>query len=238
MFLSNTSLYFPGLPVYHSKDMVNWELISYAMNKRSQLDLIGVDSGRGLFAPTIRHNNIGKIRKTMENLSYQRISVFLSGLIFILSSCVTKQEEQFANIATVDWKDGVDSRALGKADLSGLAFYALSQVNVNEYDSQIMQLKPDMNIRVWQRFRRHGTELSHYNQESIKSYKDASVLFVGGTTSSALFSEEDDFLENVSIDSYGKPVVHQYFDHDLSRGNLANPSYRDYLLKISKMQHF
>lgn len=172
----------------------------------------------------------------MENLSCQRLSIFLSGLILILSSCVTKQEEQFADIATVDWKDGVDSRVLGKADLSDLAFYAFSQVNVDQYDPQVMQLKPDMNIRVWQRFRRHGTELSHYNQESIKSYKDASVLFVGGTTSSALFSEEDGFLENVSIDSYGKPVVHQYFDHDLSRGNLANPSYRDYLLKISKMQ--
>lgn len=39
-YLVNSSFeFFPGLPVYHSKNLANWELISYALNRESQLDL-------------------------------------------------------------------------------------------------------------------------------------------------------------------------------------------------------
>ena len=58
-YLCNSSFeWFPGLPIRRSKDLVNWELIGYALNDPSTLDIKeGVGDSGGLFAPTIRYNN-------------------------------------------------------------------------------------------------------------------------------------------------------------------------------------
>lgn len=49
----------PGLPILHSKDMVNWELVNYAMQKQPPLDVYDKPGhGNGVWAPCIRfHNN-------------------------------------------------------------------------------------------------------------------------------------------------------------------------------------
>jgi beta-xylosidase len=49
----------PGLPILHSKDMVNWELVNYAMQKQAPLDVYDKPGhGNGVWAPCIRfHNN-------------------------------------------------------------------------------------------------------------------------------------------------------------------------------------
>ncbi len=36
--------YFPGVPLYHSRDLVHWRLVGHALTRRSQLDLAGVRS--------------------------------------------------------------------------------------------------------------------------------------------------------------------------------------------------
>ena len=55
-YLVNSSFaYYPGLPLFHSKDLVNWKQIGYAMNRPGQLNLTGAGVSRGLFAPTIRY---------------------------------------------------------------------------------------------------------------------------------------------------------------------------------------
>lgn len=55
-YIVNSSFcYFPGLPILHSKDLANWEIIGNAMNRSSQLDVNGCELSEGLFAPTIRH---------------------------------------------------------------------------------------------------------------------------------------------------------------------------------------
>lgn len=48
--------YFPGVPLFRSKDLVNWEQIGHCLTRRSQLDLDGVKSSGGIYAPTIRHH--------------------------------------------------------------------------------------------------------------------------------------------------------------------------------------
>lgn len=45
------------MPLFHSKDLVSWHQIGYAMNRMEQLDLRGAGVSRGLFAPTIRYYN-------------------------------------------------------------------------------------------------------------------------------------------------------------------------------------
>lgn len=47
--------YFPGVPIYHSKNLVNWELIGHCLNRESQLDLKNSPSSMGVYAPTIRY---------------------------------------------------------------------------------------------------------------------------------------------------------------------------------------
>ena len=49
--------YFPGVPIFHSRDLVNWQQIGHVLNRPSQLDLDGIKSSAGIFAPTIRHHN-------------------------------------------------------------------------------------------------------------------------------------------------------------------------------------
>lgn len=54
--VNSTFEYFPGIPVYHSTDLVNWELISYAIHDASQAALAGVKSSDGIHASTIRYH--------------------------------------------------------------------------------------------------------------------------------------------------------------------------------------
>ena len=54
-YIANSSFsYYPGLPVYHSRDLVSWELSGYAFSRPSQLTLTPDRISGGLFAPTIR----------------------------------------------------------------------------------------------------------------------------------------------------------------------------------------
>ncbi|MBJ7880682.1 glycoside hydrolase family 43 protein [Gelidibacter salicanalis] len=57
-YLVNSSFaYFPGLPLFHSTDLVNWKQIGHAMDRPEQLNLDGLGVSRGLFAPGISYHN-------------------------------------------------------------------------------------------------------------------------------------------------------------------------------------
>lgn len=49
--------YFPGVPVFHSRDLVNWRKIGHCLTRPSQLPLDGAKSSKGIYAPTIRHHD-------------------------------------------------------------------------------------------------------------------------------------------------------------------------------------
>lgn len=55
--VNSTFAYFPGIPVFHSKDLVNWELISHVMSRNEQMNLKGMGVSRAIFAPTIRYHD-------------------------------------------------------------------------------------------------------------------------------------------------------------------------------------
>ncbi|RME66952.1 MAG: glycoside hydrolase family 43 protein, partial [Verrucomicrobia bacterium] len=54
---TSTFAWFPGLPIYHSRDLVNWRLIGHAIDRPRQLDYTGLTVSRGLFAPAITHHD-------------------------------------------------------------------------------------------------------------------------------------------------------------------------------------
>ena len=61
-YIVNSSFeYFPALPIHHSKDLVNWELIGYGIDRPSQgtgkVNLYDVQQQGGIHAPSIRYHN-------------------------------------------------------------------------------------------------------------------------------------------------------------------------------------
>jgi len=54
--VTSTFAYFPGIPVFHSRDLCHWKQIGSAIHRPGQLCFDGHGISRGLFAPTIRHN--------------------------------------------------------------------------------------------------------------------------------------------------------------------------------------
>jgi alpha-N-arabinofuranosidase len=49
--------YFPGVPIFQSKDLVHWRQIGHVLARESQLDLDRVYSSGGIFAPTLRYHD-------------------------------------------------------------------------------------------------------------------------------------------------------------------------------------
>lgn len=48
--------YFPGIPIFHSKDLVNWQQIGHVLDRPSQLEVDGLGLSEGVFAPTIEYH--------------------------------------------------------------------------------------------------------------------------------------------------------------------------------------
>jgi xylan 1,4-beta-xylosidase len=55
--VTSTFEYFPGLPIFHARDLVHWKQIGHVLDRPSQLDLDEIRPSGGLYAPTIRHHN-------------------------------------------------------------------------------------------------------------------------------------------------------------------------------------
>ena len=46
--VTSTFEYFPGVPVYHSKDLIHWQLIGHSLSRLSQLPLIRLTRNGGI----------------------------------------------------------------------------------------------------------------------------------------------------------------------------------------------
>ncbi|MGA1694412.1 MAG: family 43 glycosylhydrolase [Burkholderiaceae bacterium] len=55
--VTSTFEYFPGIPVYHSRDLVNWSLVGHALDDPRTAGLDDVESSGGIQAATIRHHD-------------------------------------------------------------------------------------------------------------------------------------------------------------------------------------
>jgi xylan 1,4-beta-xylosidase len=55
-YLVNSSFeYFPGVPIFHSRDLVHWRQIGHCLTRPSQLPLEKMRASAGIYAPTIRY---------------------------------------------------------------------------------------------------------------------------------------------------------------------------------------
>ena len=55
-FLAVSSFeWFPGIPIYHSRDLKHWELYSHVLTDEQQADLRGLPSAKGIWAPCLTY---------------------------------------------------------------------------------------------------------------------------------------------------------------------------------------
>ena len=55
--VNSTFSFYPGIPVFHSRDLVNWTQIGHVLDRPSQLDLDSLAISFGVFAPAISYDN-------------------------------------------------------------------------------------------------------------------------------------------------------------------------------------
>jgi len=67
--VNSTFAYVPGVPVFHSRDLVEWQQIGNVLERREQLVLDGASMSRGIYAPTIRYHK-GIFYMITTNVSY------------------------------------------------------------------------------------------------------------------------------------------------------------------------
>lgn len=76
--VTSTFAYFPGVPIFHSKDLVNWKQIGYVLERPSQLKLNGQKVSEGIFAPAISYNQ--------HNKTYYMITTNIGGGNFFVKT--------------------------------------------------------------------------------------------------------------------------------------------------------
>ena len=64
---TSTFEWFPGVAIHHSKDLVNWELIAYPLNRVNQLNMLGTPNSGGVWAPCLSYSD-GKFHLIYSNV--------------------------------------------------------------------------------------------------------------------------------------------------------------------------
>lgn len=54
---TSTFEWFPGVRIHHSKNLADWELVSYALTDEDAVNLTGIDMSCGIWAPNLTYDN-------------------------------------------------------------------------------------------------------------------------------------------------------------------------------------
>ena len=124
--------------------------------------------------------------------------------------------------------------------MDNYTYFVFSQTGLTVADTQIFHVSPDMIIRGWAKWDTYGTHASDYDFSILTRYHRQHIPFIGGMTTTVYFFDEAadsaEFLNMVTYNASGDPVRHHIVGSDNYRANIANPAFRDYLVRISKIQ--
>ena len=54
---TSTFEWYPGVQIHHSKDLINWKLVSRPLKRAAQLDMRGNPDSCGIWAPCLSYSN-------------------------------------------------------------------------------------------------------------------------------------------------------------------------------------
>ncbi len=136
--------YLPGIPIYQSHDLRSWQMIGNVATRPGQLDVAGVWTGGGAWAPTIRYH---------DNRFWLVITVVGQGcLVFSAEDAAGPWSDPmvFAGVSGIDpdiaWDaDGTcyltfSGLLVASGDLEGVAQHmGIQQVRVNPYTGEVLE---------------------------------------------------------------------------------------------------
>lgn len=94
--------YYPGIPIFHSIDLVNWSQIGHVLNRPSQLQLDKIRLSGGIYAPAIEYNPY--------NDTFYLITTCVDGI----GNFVVKTNDPFSN----NWSEPITLPNVGGIDPS------------------------------------------------------------------------------------------------------------------------
>jgi alpha-N-arabinofuranosidase len=136
--VTSTFAYFPGVPVFKSKDLVHWKQISNVLTRDKQLPLNGVEVSQGIFAPTIRESD-GVYYMVTTNVS--------GGGNFIVTA--KNPEGPWSDPHFLKGADGIDPSLFfengkcyyhGTCNKKDAAYYGDNEIYLQELDLKKMRL--------------------------------------------------------------------------------------------------
>jgi alpha-N-arabinofuranosidase len=95
--VNSTFAYFPGIPIFHSRDLHHWKQIGNAIHRPAQLCFDGHGVSEGLFAPTIRHH---------QGIFYILCTLIRNGGNFIITAL--NPAGPWSDPIWLDGADGID----------------------------------------------------------------------------------------------------------------------------------
>jgi alpha-N-arabinofuranosidase len=149
--VNSTFSYFPGIPVFHSTDLVSWTQIGNAIDRPGMLDFDGLGLSRGVFAPTIEHHE---------------------GTFYIANTCVDCGGNCIltASDPAGPWSDPIWLPQVGGIDPS-LFFDRDGQVYILNNDGPVGEPRYDGHRAIW---------IRAVDPISFQSISEQTVLIDGG----------------------------------------------------------
>lgn len=149
--VNSTFAYFPGIPIFHSRDLVNWRQIGNAIHRPDQLDFDSLGISRGVFAPTIEHHD---------------------GTFYVLNTCVDCGGNFLVTASNPagPWSDPVWLREVGGIDPS-LFFDDDGKAYVLNNDAPIGRPLYEGHRAIW---------IQQFNPETKQTFGPRTLLINGG----------------------------------------------------------
>ncbi len=121
--VTSTFEYFPGIPIYHSRDLVHWEMIGHCLTRNSQVKLVtGAPNCLNIYAPTIRWHN---------------------GVFYVIVTCVNGDNHGNFLVTTTDptgtWSDPLE-----------LPFPGIDPSLFFDDDGKVYYHGTDQNVYLWE----------------------------------------------------------------------------------------
>lgn len=146
--------YYPGIPIFHSTDLVNWTQIGYVLNRPAQLDLTGIRLSGGIYAPAIEYNKF--------NDTFYLITTCVDGI----GNFVVKTKDPFLN----DWSNPIILPDVGGIDPS-LFFDDNGKAYIVHNDAPAGSPEWNGHRAIW---------IHNYDTETDKTFGEKQVILDAG----------------------------------------------------------
>lgn len=174
-YIVNSSfIWYPGIPIQKSKDLVNWQLIGYALTTRDHLDIndkTGPHSG--IWAPTLRYN---------DSLFYLTVTQKNCGNSIITTA---KNIEGPWNLpVTLHSQNGIDGSLLFDDEKTWYCWSEDHLIQLREFDKKKLELKGDTILLLNEQM--FGDDYSHIEGPHIYKLDNGEYMLLiasGGTGS-------------------------------------------------------